>query len=121
MEEELLAVFKDQLDSLGINAEYRVYTGKKYPYLTYEYQETEVTPEDGGTAGEFFCEIWTRNTFLELIQIKEKIKKHFTQLNITVGNNVYHLDYTDSMPDETGEEALKKLQVRVATKFWKGA
>lgn len=121
MEKELLATFKDALDSLDINAAFRVYKGKTYPYMTYEYYETGVSHEDGGTNGEFLCEIWTRKEFAELIDIKEKLKQHFKQLNILVGNNAYHFDYVSSAPDETGDSELQKLQVNIATKYWKGA
>lgn len=121
MENELLAEFKKALDSLGIEAAFRLYAGNKYPYMTYEYFETDVTHEDGGTTGELLCEIWSRQTYKELIDIKEKLKGFFKQKNIMVGNNVYHFDYANSTPDETGDAELKKLQVSIATKYWKGA
>lgn len=121
MELELLAAFKSALDSLDIEGAFRVYTGDKYPYLTYEYYETNVTHEDGRTDGELLCEIWSRNTFAELIGIKEKLKEHFKQLNIKVGNNVYHFDYASSTPEDTGDAELKKIQVSIATRYWKGA
>ena len=121
MEIELLAAFKRALDSLGIEGAFRVYAGNKYPYMTYDYFETATTHEDGGTTGELLCEIWTRNTFEELIDIKEKLKNYFEQKNILVGNNVYHFDYVSSTPEDTGDAALKKLQVSIMTKYWKGA
>lgn len=121
MENEMLAEFKKALDSLGVNAAFRVYTGKEYPYMTYEYYETGVTHEDGGTIGELLCEIWGKKTFAELIEVKEKLKEFFKQKNIVVGNNVYHFDYASSTPDDTGDAALKKLQVSISTKYWKGA
>lgn len=121
MEEELLAEFKKALDSLGIEAAFMVYAGKKYPYMTYEYYETGVTHEDGGTTGELLCEIWSKTTFTELTNIKEKLKAFFKEKNILVGNNVYHFDYASSTPDETGDGTLKKRQVSISTKYWKGA
>ncbi len=121
MELELLAAFKSALDSLGVEAAFRAYTGDKYPYLTYEYYETDTTHEDGGTKGEMLCEIWTRNTFAELIDIKEKLKGFFKQRNIKVNNNVYHFDYVSSTPEDTGDAELKKLQVNIAIRYWKGA
>ena len=121
MENELLAAFKRALDSLGVEAAFRVYSGKKYPYMTYEYYETGTTPEDGGTTGELLCEIWTRKKFEELIDIKERLKKHFEDKNIAVGNNMYHFNYESSTPEDTGDAELKKLQVNITTKYWKGA
>lgn len=121
MEMELLGAFKSALDSLGINAAFRTYAGSTYPYMTYEYFETDTTHEDGGTTGELLCEIWTRNTFAELIDIKEKLKNYFKQLNIVIDGNVCHFDYASSSPEETGDAELKKLQVSIATKYWKGA
>ena len=110
-----------KLDSLSIESALRVYAGDKYPYMTYEYYETNVTNEDGGTDGELLCEIWTRNSFAELIDIKEKLKDYFKQKNIMVDNNVCHFDYVSSTPEDTGDAELKKLQVNIMTKYWKGA
>lgn len=121
MEIELLTAFKEALDSLGIEASFRTYAGKKYPYMTYEYTETNTTHEDGSTDGDLLCEIWTRGTFAELIGIKEKLKDYFKQKNIKVGNNVYHFDYASSTPEDTGDSELKKLQVSITTKYWRGA
>lgn len=121
MEIELLTAFKNALDSLGIESAFRVYAGTQYPYMTYEYYETNVTHEDGGTDGELLCEIWSRNTFAELIEIKEKLKEFFKQKNIKVGNNMYHFDYVSSTPEDTGDAELKKIQVNITTRYWKGA
>ena len=121
MELELLTAFKSELDSLSIESAFRLYAGDIYPYMTYEYYETNVTHEDGGTTGELLCEIWTRNTFAELIDIKDRLKEHFKQKNIMVGNNVYHFDYVSSTPEDTGDAELKKVQVNIITKYWKGA
>ena len=121
MELTLLTEFKKALDSLSIESAFRVYAGDKYPYMTFEYYETDVTHEDGGTTGELLCEIWTRNTFAELIDIKEKLKDYFKQKNIMVGNDVYHFDYVSSTPEDTGDSELKKIQVNIMTKYWKGA
>lgn len=118
METELLEAFQSELVKLGINGAFRLYKGTEYPYLTYEYYETNVTHEDGGTDGDLLCEIWTRGAFADLIGIKEQLKKHFKQLNIKVGNNVYHFDYASATPDETGDAELKKLQVNITTKIW---
>lgn len=121
MENELLATFKGALDSLSIESAFRAYSGNKYPYMTYEYYETNVTHEDGGTTGELLCEIWSRNTFEELIDIKEKLKEFFKHKNIKVGNNMYHFDYASSTPEDTGDASLKKIQVSITTRYWKGA
>ena len=118
METELLEAFQSELVKLGISGAFRLYKGTEYPYLTYEYFETNVTHEDGGTDGELLCEIWTRGLFADLVGIKEKLKKHFKQLFIKVGNNVYYFDYASATPDETGDAELKKLQVNITTKYW---
>lgn len=118
MEEELLEAFQSELVKLGINGALSTYKGTEYPYLTYEYFENDVTHEDGGTGGELLCEMWTRGELADLIRIKEQLKKHFKQLNIKVGNNVYHFDYASATPEETGDAELKKLQVNITTKYW---
>ena len=118
MEDVLLATFQSELVKLGINGALSVYKGTEYPYLTYEYFENDVTHEDGSTGGELLCEMWTRGTFEELIGIKEQLKKHFKQLFIKVGNNVYYFDYAGSTPEETGDAELKKRQVNITTKYW---
>lgn len=121
MKNRLLTAFKSALDYLGITSAYRRYSGDKYPYLTYEYFVTNVSHEDGGTDGELFCEIWTRGTLAELDDIDEKLKDYFKQKNIKVDNDVIHFDYATSTPEDTGDSELKKLQVTITTKYWKGA
>lgn len=121
MKTKLLTAFKSELKKLGIEAAHRVYKGKTYPYLTYEYATTFVAPEYGGTTGELLCEVWTRGKFADLTGIDEKMQAHFQQLNIKTSDGVCHFDYMSSTPEDTGDSELKKLQIIVATQYWKGA
>lgn len=120
MEQILLATFKKGLDDLEINAAFRTYKGKQYPYLTYEYLEYGTTHEDGGTQGEMLCEIWTRGKFEELTDIKEKLKRLFKETTIIVDGNAYYFDYANSTPEKTGDKELKKLKVSINTKYFIG-
>ena len=121
MKNKLLTVFKSALNDLGITSAYMRYSGDKYPYLTYEYLVTNVSHEDGSTDGELFCEAWTRGTYAELDAIDEKLKEYFKQLNVKVDNGVIHFDYATSTPEDDEDGELKKLQITITTKYWKGA
>ena len=118
---KLLTAFKSALDYLGITSAYKRYAGDKYPYLTYEYFITNVSREDGSTDGELVCEIWTRGTFAELDDIDAKLEDYFKQRNIQVDNDVIHFDYATSTPEDDEDGELKKLQISITTKYWKGA
>ena len=121
MKNKLLTVFKSALNGLGITSAYRRYSGDKYPYLTYEYFVTNVSNEDGSTDGELLCEVWTRGTYAELDAIDEKLKEYFKKLFVNVDNGVIYFDYATSTPEDEEDGELKKLQITITTKIWKGA
>lgn len=121
MKNNLLTVFKSALDGLGITSAYNRYSGDKYPYLTYEYIVTNVSREDGSTDGELLCECWTRGTYAELDAIDDKLEAHFKKLFVKVDNGVIYFDYATSTPEDDEDGELKKLQITITTKYWKGA
>lgn len=121
MKNELLTAFKRALNNLGVESAYRRYSGDKYPYLTYEYIVTNVSREDGSTDGELFCEAWTRGTYAELDAIDEKLENHFKKLFVKVDKGIIYFDYATSTPDDDEDGELKKLQISITTKIWKGA
>lgn len=121
MKNELLTAFKRGLDSLGVAGAYMRYSGDKYPYLTYEYFVTNVSHEDGSTDGELLCEVWTRGMYAELDAIDEKLKEYFKKLFVNVDKGVIYFDYATSTPEDDEDGELKKLQITITTKYWKGA
>ena len=75
MESELLEKINEEISKI-VTYEYGEYTGKLvYPYAVGEYSEGSYSYEDNGTTGSFILTLFNRGNELELIDIKEKIKK----------------------------------------------
>ncbi|MBQ5929952.1 MAG: hypothetical protein IIX02_04080 [Clostridia bacterium] len=121
MKNEVLTAFTSALDSLSVENAYMRYSGDKYPYLTFEYIVTNVSREDGSTDGEMFCEAWTRGTYAELDDIDQKLKDYFNKLFVKVDKGIIYFDYATSTPEDDEDGELKKLQISITTKYWKGA
>lgn len=122
---EKLKFIKNQMAALNIPYEFGAWTGKvTYPYFTGELIEATPLTEDGKTEAAFILTGFHKGTYLDLEQIKEKIKNHFdsitgyaekTAAGVVVGwydNSVY-------IPQDAAD--LKVIQINLILKEWKGA
>lgn len=110
-----------ELHNLSINYEFGQWTSDVvYPYFVGSF--TEVPTEDGPAETTFILEGFTRGSYLELLQGKEKIEDHF-RYGITAildngsGVAVVYDDANCDIP--TGDANLKKIQVNLIVKEWK--
>lgn len=120
---EVLNVIDKCLESIGINYEFGSWTSDvKYPYFVGEYEEEEPTSEDGFTESIFILNGFSRNDWLALEKAKQKIKKLFNTISgkivTTETNAVVAIFYTNSTPVPTGDEELKKVEIRLKIKKW---
>lgn len=120
-----LKFIKEQMDSLGINYEFGEWTSDiKYPYFVGEIPSPEeYTTEDGREETTLFLNGFTRGKFLELEEANAKIKKHFnpiTGLCTKTGSGSIAVFYDGHFFVPTGEADLKKIQINLTIKEWKG-
>ena len=92
-------------------------------YWVGEYTESPTNTEDGYEEGTLILTGTTHGTWLELMQDQEKIKDHFPViggLRISTDKGVMVIFYGHSFPVPTDEASLKRLQVNLQVKAWKG-
>lgn len=95
-----------------------------YPYFTGEFTEEPITTEDGYEASEVLITGFHRGEMLDLEEAKAKIKRHFDPifgLRAETDSGTIAVFYDGSFYIPTGEADLKKIQINLSIKEWKGA
>ena len=123
----VLGIIKDELNSIGVPYEFMRWTDPvQYPYFIGEYTEVPIVTEDGAKETTFML-TGTTNTsdgsWLELEQFRAKIEKHFPPvygLRKTTAEGAVVIMYENSFPVPTGEADLKRIQINLQIKEWKG-
>lgn len=122
--EEVFAVVNDQLQSLGLNYEFGSMTESppKYPYWVGEYSEPEGITEDGKEEPTFILTGFSRGKHITLEQQKSIIKDHFRHGVSVIADTgtVVVIFYGGSLPIPLEDGDLKKCQVNLSIKTWKG-
>lgn len=122
--EDVIQWIASQLESAGVPYEFEEWTDViKYPYFVGDYDESPGAYEDGVSDSFFRITGFTRHTWAELYAVDKKLKQMFP---LTTGKTAILGDgsgiavfYDSSAPEPTGEEGLKKLEIRLQIKFWK--
>lgn len=121
----VLNIIKNELDSIGIPYEFMRWTGEvQYPYWVGEYTETPTVTEDGFKEGTVILTGTNHYTWLELELMRSKIEKHFPNpygLRRSTEDGAVVINYGNAFPVPTGEADLKRIQVNLEIKIWKGA
>jgi hypothetical protein len=121
-----LKFINEQMTVLAVPYEFGEWSSEvKYPYFVGE-EITEDAPltEDGYEASTLLLVGWNRGSYLELETIKEKIKKHFNAISGCCGrtdSGSIAVFYAGSFSIPSGEAELKKIQINLIIKEWKGA
>lgn len=124
----VLGIVAEKLNSIGVPYEFMEWTDPvQYPYFVGEYQEVPPTAEDGGKEATLML-TGTTNTnaggsWLELEQYRSEIEELFHPvcgLRITVTDGAVAIFYENSFPVPTGEADLKRIQINLRIKKWKG-
>lgn len=121
MTESVLKLINDQLTESGINYEFGEWTGDVvYPYFTGEYQETPPDSEDGHSETTFILNGFSRGSWLDLENAKEKIEKLFTY-NTSILDNGSGVDvsYSGALIIPTGDAELKRIQINLTIQEWR--
>jgi len=111
------------MEVLGLNYAFmRWETEPEYPYFTGEYQEAESMTEDGLQESTFVLNGWTRGSWLELEQAKEKIENYFNRISgktvTTANGSAVAIFYANSLVIPTGTDELKRIQINLSVKEW---
>ena len=125
MTKEVLKAVNEAMESLGINYEFMEYkkTPIEYPYFVGEYQEVPLSVESGESETSFELNGFTRGLWSDLESAKERIRDYF---DITTGkllrtkSGAIAIFYLNSLVIPTESAELKRIQVNLLVKEWKG-
>lgn len=124
MIETALAIASDELKSIEVPYEFMQWTSPvENRYWVGEYTEPDTDTEDGYEEITLILTGTTRNLWAELIQDRAKIKGHFPPaggFRKSTDNGAVAIFYENSFPVPTGEMDLKRIQVNLKIKAWKG-
>ena len=120
----VLNIINDELQRIGVPYEFMRWTGPvNGQYWVGEFTETPTDTEDGAKEGTLILTGTTRGSWMELIQTKAKIENHFLVvygLRKTTDEGAVVIFYENSFPIDTGEAELKRIQINLQVKQWKG-
>ena len=121
-----LSIVSNSMNELGINYEFGEWTSAVvYPYFVGEYQEVPNPNEDGMLESQFILNGFSRGSWLELEEAKEKIENHFNKVSgkiVTADDkSTVAIFYENGLIVPTGDEQLKRIQINLKIKEWKVA
>ena len=125
MIETALGITKDELKNIDVPYEFMRWTSNTMPnrYWVGEYSETPFNTEDGYEEGTLILTGTTQDSWARLMQDRAKIKDHFPNINglrISTEKGTVVIFYDNSFPVPTGDANLKRVQVNLQIKAWKG-
>ena len=119
----MLGIFANEMHSIGIPYEFMRWTSDVvYPYSVGEYMEVAPVNEDGCTEYELIVTATTTGSWLELEEIRRKIKDHFPSiygLRIPTDHGAVVFYYANAFPVDTGEADLKRIQINLDVMEWR--
>lgn len=115
----------EQMDILAVPYMFGEWTEEKitYPYVVGEDMPEPITTEDGKEVSAFILTITHRGLYTDMEIIKEKIRKHFHQIHGLSGktdSGSITVWYENAFYVPTGEKDLKRMQINLNIKEWKG-
>ena len=118
-----LKFIAEQMKKLSIPYAFGEWKAKiQYSYWVGEYTEETTITEDGYEESVFLLTGTHRGTWLQLEEEKNKIKDHFTTTGLRAktdsGSIVVFFSSAQIIP--TGEADLKRIQINLDIKEWKG-
>ena len=122
----ILQFIHEQMAALDIRYEFGEWTSAvKYPYFVGEITEEPTTTESGLEEATMLLTGFHRGNFIDLATIKNIIKKHFDPIHglrvSTADGSSIAAFFDGAFYIPTGEADLKKIQINLKIKQWKGA
>lgn len=120
-----LQFINEQMEAIGIPYNLIEWTSDEIPnrYWVGEVTETPTSAENGYEESTVLLTGTTRGSWLDLHKDREKIKRHFPAscgLRASTESGSIAVFYSGSFPVPTGEADLKRIQVNLDIKEWKG-
>ena len=120
-----LKFINEQMDIISVPYEFGEWSSPViYPYGVGEITEYPITTEDGVEESTMLLTFFHRGKMIDLLEIKEKIKKHFHPIYGLRGDTeggAIAVFYDGFFPIPSGEADLKKIQVNLKIIEMKGA
>ena len=122
---EKLEFINDQMESIGVPYEFGLWTSEnKELYFVGEITEEPTSTEDGLEQSTMLLTGFTRGKYSDLETAKKKIKDHFPAFyglrGQTGSGSSIAVFFDGSFYIPTGEADLKKIQINLKIKEWKG-
>lgn len=124
MSKQVLKIIDQGMTALGLEYGFGEYFGNPvvYPYWVGEYQEVEPNTEDGLQESTFLLTGFSRGSWLDLENAKERIENYFNKVSgkIVMADNgsAVAIFYASSLIVPTGDAELKKIQINLSVKEW---
>lgn len=118
----VLGIINNEMNSMDIPYEFMEWTSAvTYPYWIGEYSEVPSVTEDGYKETSLILTGTTKESWLELEQTRALIEKRFRfGVNYSTNDGAVAIFYENSFPVPTGEADLKRIQINLQVKEWKG-
>lgn len=120
-----LKFISEQLESIGVPYEFGQWNSPvTYPYFVGEVTEEPTSTEDGLEQSTMLLTGFTRGNYSDLETVKKKIKSHFRPvhgLTSKTDSGSIAVFFEGSFYLPTGETDLKKIQINLSIKEWKGS
>ena len=123
---EAMKYIDDILNDNEINYEFGQWSSSPIPspYFIGEFIEQEALNEDGMQQTSFLLTGTSKNSWLELYEAKEKIEELFPSINNKVAKlengSVLAIFFDNAMNIPTNTMELKRIQINLTVKEWKG-
>lgn len=118
---EGLALIKNFMEKLEIPYEFKEFHDPPNTYLVGDY--TEVTSNNYEECGEcestFLLDGFTRDSWISLERIKEKIRNALPIRAITESGSAVALFYDNANPVNTGDAEIKRIHITLNVKEWR--
>ncbi len=121
---EVLGVISDLMSQLGLNYEFGrcSQSPPQYPYWVGDYTESENATEDGKREATVMLTGFARNTLQQMEREKAALAAYFLHgvTMLTDSNTAIAIFYAGAQNLPTEDAELRKTQVNLTVKFWKG-
>lgn len=128
MSKEVLNIISNAMKSLELEYGFGEYAGNSkgkivYPYWVGSYTEVEPYTEDGLQESTFMLTGFSRDSWIDLENNKERIENHFNRVSGKVGiasnGSAVAVFYASALIVPTGDAELKSMQINLSIKEWK--
>lgn len=120
-----LKFINEQMDIIAVPYEFGQWSSEvTYPYFVGEITEEPTMTEDGFEESTLLLTGFHRGSLIDLESEKNKIKNHFHPicgLRDSTDSGAIAVFFDGSFYIPTGEAGLKKVQINLKIKEWKGA